>query len=236
MPDLIRHPLFLHCWIMPRSLQLDSDGAQHFPAAFSAVEMESLETLFLDLPENRPGTRLGPVSGLAEAIQPATRIAVSTLGGGARPVRATLFDKSPARNWALGWHQDRTIAVRIRIDVPGFADWTVKHGIPHAVPPFTILKRMLTVRIHLDPVGPDNAPLLIAPGSHRRGPLPETQIPKVVSELGTISCEAERGDLWLYAAPILHASARAVTSSRRRVLQILYSADDLPGDLAWLGV
>lgn len=217
-------------------MQLDPDGAQHFPAAFNAVEMNHLETLFLGLPEDRPGARLNPVPGLAEAVRPATRIATSILGPGACPVRATLFDKSPKRNWALGWHQDRTIAVQARIDAPGFTDWTVKHGIPHTVPSFAILERMLTIRIHLDPVDPDNAPLLIAPGSHRRGPLPEVQIPDIVAELGTLSCEAERGDLWLYATPILHASARAATPSRRRVLQILYSADDLPAGLAWLGV
>jgi hypothetical protein len=217
-------------------MQFDPDGAQHFPAAFDAVETKNLETLFLGLPENRPGTRLNPIPGLAETVRPATRIAGSILGREARPVRATLFDKSPARNWALGWHQDRTIAVRTRIDVPGFTDWTVKHDIPHVVPPFTILERMLTVRIHLDPVGPDNAPLLIAPGSHRRGPLPESQIFDVVAKLGAVSCEAQSGDLWLYATPILHASARAATPSRRRVLQILYSADDLPAGLEWLGI
>lgn len=40
---------------------------------------------------------------------------------GARPVRALLFDKTQDMNWALGWHQDRTIAVRERIDVPGYS-------------------------------------------------------------------------------------------------------------------
>ena len=35
---------------------------------------------------------------------------------------------------------------------------------------------------------------------------------------------------------ILHASNAAETPRRRRVLQIDYSADDLPGGLQWLGV
>jgi hypothetical protein len=39
----------------------------------------------------------------------------------------------------------------------------------------------------------------------------------------------------VYATPILHASARAAKPSRRRVLQLLYCADDLPPGLAWLG-
>jgi hypothetical protein len=210
-------------------------GAHVFPAAFAPDEIAALEAL-LPIIAARPGARLGPISGLADLVRPATAIAASILGPKARPVRATLFDKSPARNWALGWHQDRTIAVRARIDAPGFTDWTVKHGIHHAVPPFEILARMLTVRIHLDPVGPDNAPLRIVPGSHRLGRIAEADIAAVAARLGEAICPAARGDLWLYATPILHASARAVAPARRLVLQLLYGAEDLPGGLEWLGV
>jgi hypothetical protein len=88
------------------------------------------------------------------------------LGAGARPVRAILFDKNAEVNWGLAWHQDRTIAVRRRVEVPGFGPWTVKAGMVHVAPPFSLLARMITVRIHLDPVDAANAPLLIAPGSH----------------------------------------------------------------------
>jgi len=101
---------------------------------------------------------------------------------------------------------------------------------------FEILERMLTLRIHLDPAGPANAPLLVAPGSHRLGRIAERDIASAVAQAGTASCPAERGGLWLYATPILHASARAQAPARRRVLQILYSADALPGGLEWLGV
>jgi hypothetical protein len=34
------------------------------------------------------------------------------LGYAARPVRAILFDKSPASNWYVTWHQDLSIPVR----------------------------------------------------------------------------------------------------------------------------
>lgn len=217
-------------------MRLDPDGARLYPAAFAPDQISALENALGPLPADRPGTRLKPIPGLAGLVQPATAIAASILGPAASPVRAILFDKSPARNWALGWHQDRTIAVRARVDTPGFADWTVKHGIPHVVPPFEILARMLTLRIHLDPVGPDNAPLMIVPGSHRLGRIAEGDIAGIVARLGEASCPAGRGDLWLYATPILHASARAARPARRRVLQLLYSADDLPGGLEWLGV
>ena len=217
-------------------MQLTPDGAQLFSAAFAPDQISALENALASVPVDRPGTRLKPIPGLAALVQPARSIAASILGGTARAVRAVLFDKSPARNWALGWHQDRTIAVRSRVDMPGFSDWTVKDGIPHVVPPFEILARMLTLRVHLDPVGSDNAPLLIVPGSHRLGRIAEPEIADIAARLGEASCLAERGDLWLYATLILHASARAAEPNRRRVLQLLYSADDLPGRLEWLGV
>jgi len=190
-------------------MELGPDGAQFFRAAFMPAGIVALETALASAPAGRPGTRLRPMPGLADAVRPATLIAASVLGRQTRPVRATLFDKSAARNWSLGWHQDRTIAVRARIDTPGFTDWTRKEGIDHVVPPFEILQRMLTLRIHLDPVGLDNAPLLVVPGSHRLGRVAESDIDDIAASRGSAVCQAERGDLWLYATPILHASARA---------------------------
>jgi len=216
-------------------MEFDADGAQLFPAAFMAAQVDALQNA-LAVPPGRPGTRLRPIAGLADAVRPATLIAASILGCQARPVSATLFDKSPERNWSLGWHQVRTIALRARIDTPGFTDWTVKAGIAHVVPPSVILDRMLTLRIHLDPVGPENAPLLIVPGSHRLGRIAECDISAIADRLGRASCPAAAGDLWIYATPILHASARASRPARRRVLQLLYSADGLPNGLRWLGV
>jgi hypothetical protein len=216
-------------------MQLLPDGAQHFPAAFGPAEVAALAAL-LSLPDGRPGARLGAVPGLPALLGPADLVAAAFLGAAARPVAAKLFDKSPARNWALGWHQDRTIAVRRRRDVPGFGRWTMKSGIAHCVPPFEILERSLTLRVHLDPAGDANAPLLIAPGSHRLGALAEADIPAVVERCGTRACLAAAGDVWACATPILHASGRALAPARRRVLQLLYSADALPGGLEWLGV
>jgi ectoine hydroxylase-related dioxygenase (phytanoyl-CoA dioxygenase family) len=164
------------------------------------------------------------------------RHAAAHQGRAARPVRAILFDKSQAANWSLGWHQDRTIAVRARIDTPGFGPWTIKSGIQHVAPRQALLDAMLTLRIHLDPVDAANAPLLIAPGSHRKGRVAEAAIAATVARCGTHACLAERGDLWLYATPILHASDAARNPRHRRVLQLDYSADALPGGLEWLGV
>lgn len=95
---------------------------------------------------------------------------------------------------------------------------------------------MVTLRVHLDDVPDTNAPLLIAPGSHKVGRIPVERIDAVVDQHGTVACLAKAGDAWLYATPILHASQAAAAPARRRVLQIDFAAEDLPGGLEWLGV
>ena len=92
------------------------------------------------------------------------------------------------------------------------------------------------VRLHLDDVPETNAPLLVAPGSHRLGCIPEADVPGVVERCGVAVCTAVAGDVWLYATPILHASKAATAASRRRVLQVDYAINELPGGLRWLGV
>ncbi|MEA3016950.1 MAG: hypothetical protein QOI38_1672 [Sphingomonadales bacterium] len=214
-------------------MQLDPDGAQLFPGAFDSQNVAALRNLFSAQAES---ARLAAGPGLAPLLGPADAIARGLLGSAARAVRALFFDKNADSNWALGWHQDRTIAVRARRDVPGFSAWTVKSGMHHVVPPFEYLERMLVLRVHLDDAGADNAPLLVAPGSHRLGRIAEPEIAAAVARLGTAACLAEAGDVWACCAPVLHASDRAAAPVGRRVLQLAYSADTLPGGLEWLGL
>jgi hypothetical protein len=95
---------------------------------------------------------------------------------------------------------------------------------------------MITLRVHLDPVGAANAPLRAALGSHRLGRVAADAAATRAAEHVAIECLAEVGDIWAYATPILHASRRAEPPSRRRVLQIDYADFDLPGGLEWLGL
>ena len=218
---------------------LNQDGAQLFAGAADEPALATVEAALSGLPAERAGLRLFGIEGLAPLLSSSGRIgalAATVLGQRMRPVRAILFDKSPTTNWSLAWHQDRVVAVKQRIEVEDFGPWSRKHGALHVAPPFELLSQVLTLRLHLDPVGPTNAPLLIAPGSHRLGRVAETDIPKAVERCGTYACLAGRGDAWLYATPILHASERAAEPSRRRVLQVDFAAHDLPGGLEWLGV
>ncbi|WP_420146077.1 phytanoyl-CoA dioxygenase family protein [Sphingobium sp.] len=221
------------------SLTIASDGAQHVPAALDITAITLIETALASQPSDQPGIRLvtlPALSAMLSSIGAVGRHAAAHLGEAACPVRAILFDKSAATNWSLNWHQDRTIAVRQRIDTPGFGPWTIKSGIQHVAPPQSLLDRMLTLRIHLDAVDAENAPLLIAPGSHRHGRVSKNAVAPLVARCGTHACLAARGDIWVYATPILHASDTATNPRHRRVLQLDYSADPLPGGLAWLGV
>ena len=95
---------------------------------------------------------------------------------------------------------------------------------------------MITVRVHLDSVSADNAPLLIVPGSHRVGKIVDSEIDSIVEQSKSFACMAEVGDVWLYRTALLHASDRSTTGGRRRVLQVDFSADELPGGLEWLGI
>lgn len=215
-----------------------ADGAERFPAAISD-DMEGILAALAHLPVEQAGVRIHGIEALRTFLAAdgsIGRIAGAYLGTECRPVRAILFDKTLETNWSLAWHQDRTICVKRRVDVPGFGPWTMKSGMQHVAPPFEILARMVTVRVHLDDVPADNSPLIVAPGSHTEGRVPISAYEEVVRRCGTYVCLANASDVWLYATPILHASEAANTPSRRRVLQLDYSVDDLPGGLEWLGV
>jgi hypothetical protein len=83
----------------------------------------------------------------------------------ARMVRILAFDKTPETNWGVPWHQDRTVAVKRRVEADGFGPWSVKAEVPHVAPPQALLEAMFSLRLHLDDCGPDNGPLKIISGS-----------------------------------------------------------------------
>jgi len=209
------------------------------PAAIGPDALQGIEDAVAGLPQDQAGVRLHGIAALHPILLPggpAGAVAAAILGPGCRPVRAILFDKTATANWALAWHQDRTVAVRERVEVPGFGPWTVKDGMAHVAPPAAVLAGMVTLRVHLDPVPADNAPLLVAPGSHRPGRVAQADVPGAVARCGIAACLAAAGDAWLYATLILHASDAAAAPRRRRVLQVDYAVGGLPGGLQWLGV
>lgn len=222
-----------------RELTFFRDGATRFQEALTPREVQQLERALEDQPPNKAGIRIYGIPSLLPLLWPpgpVGKIAASVLGPDCHPVRAILFDKTVQTNWPLGWHQDRTIAVKSRIEVDGYGPWTTKQGMLHVEPPFDVLSQMVTLRVHLDPVPESNAPLQIAPGTHTLGRIPIHEIAAAVVSYGAVACLAEVGDIWLYSTPILHASDTATDPRHRRVLQVDYSACELAGGLQWLGI
>jgi hypothetical protein len=219
-------------------LDIEKHGACMRRGLTTAI-LDDLAKVLEKWPDGRAGVRITGDPELARLLGPAGPVgteALKILRGRGRPVRAVLFDKNAAADWSLAWHQDRTIAVRSRIETAGFGPWSRKQGVVHVEPPFGVIEEMLTVRIHLDPVDEDNAPLRIALGSHRIGKIAAADAETVATGFPAHACLADAGDVWLYRTPILHASHAARPGRRRRVLQVDYTSRDLPAGMEWLGI
>jgi hypothetical protein len=217
----------------------ERDGALHAGRRLDDDELDTLKALADARIGSRPGARLAaePVLDRLLAVDGAIgAVAAALTSAAAQPVRAVMFDKTADANWSVAWHQDRTLPVRARIEVDGFGPWSTKDGLLHVAPPFEVLARMVTLRVHLDAVDADNAPLRIALGSHRLGRVAAPDAESRATALPRSLCLAEAGDVWAYRTPILHASDPSARDGRRRVLQIDYADFDLPGGLEWSGM
>jgi hypothetical protein len=220
--------------------RLARDGYAVIERLLDAAELDELcraAAALGPLPRSRGGIRgvmqrSATLRDFAHDGRPA-EVARSVLGPAARPVKATLFDKTPSANWKVPWHQDLTIAVRERREVPGFGPWTLKDGVPHVQPPADVLQNLLAIRVHLDAADPDNGALRVVPGSHGRGRLDEAAIPKLRAERGEVLCPVPAGGAMLMRPLLLHASSASFRPGHRRVLHVEYSARDLPGGLEW---
>ncbi len=129
--------------------QIDEEGFVVVPEALGPVEIDAIGAAVAELGGRISASGRGGARRLfQEALEirllagdPAVRsVAVAALGAACFPVRALLFDKTPAANWKVTWHQDLTIAVRARRDVEGYGPWSSKAGIPHVQPPISVLE------------------------------------------------------------------------------------------------
>jgi len=178
----------------------------------------------LDLPE---------ISKLAESA-PVRELALSVLGDTAFPVRGILFDKIPEANWKVPWHQDVTIAVQKREEIEGFGPWSKKAGILHVQPPASVLERMISIRLHLDPCDESNGALQVIPRSHRSGRIAETEIPSLLSKSRPHVCTVDPGGALLMRPLLLHASSASQAPAHRRVIHLDFACEQLPSPLKWL--
>lgn len=151
------------------------------------------------------------------------------------PVRSILFDKRDGANWPVAWHRDLTICVKRQSDEPveGYGPWSVKDGVPHVRAPVELLRKMVTLRVHLDLTDADNGALKVLPRSHRSdiGTTGETSS---VDSASSVICECAAGDVLAMSPLIQHSSSRSQRNTRRRVLHFEYApADSLHTSLRW---
>ena len=227
------------------SPQIQSEGFAIVPHLATPVEIENL-LIAIEKAQNDNGARHGrdgvyamrnllQIEGMRDWTQSdgVRQVLQSILGEGYFAVRGILFDKTPGSNWKVGWHQDLSIAVRNRVETPGFGPWSEKAGVTHVQPPREVLEGMLTVRLHLDDCDESNGPLRVVPSSHRSGKLTPDEIKAVRREKGQVVCTVPSGGALLMRPLLLHASSPATSPHHRRVIHIEFASQSLPNGLQW---
>ncbi|MGN7783135.1 phytanoyl-CoA dioxygenase family protein [Niabella sp. 22666] len=146
-------------------------------------------------------------------------------------VKSIYFDKPSGYNWYVAYHQDLTISVDQKRELPGFGPWTVKQNQFAVQPPISILENNFTIRIHLDDTTEENGALKVIPGSHRKGLYrPETIDWSSETE---VNCIVPGGGVMIMKPLLLHSSGRTTNNKKRRVVHIEFSATELPEGLQW---
>jgi Phytanoyl-CoA dioxygenase (PhyH) len=152
------------------------------------------------------------------------------LGVQAGLVRVLYFDKPPEQSWALPWHKDLLIAVDSMREAPGYSPPRPRAGVPHTEPPLEVLESMLTLRIHLDEITPENGPLQVASGSQRTGKALQ------VDGYERHSICTAAGSVLAMTPLLAHCSGRSSpgTTRHRRILHLEFSGlRELPGGVGW---
>lgn len=146
-------------------------------------------------------------------------------------VKSIYFDKPETSNWYVAYHQDLTISVDKKLEMPGFGPWTTKKNQFAVQPPLPVLENIYTIRIHLDDTDENNGALKVVPQSHVKGIYrPETIDWNIETEE---ICSVEKGGIMIMKPLILHGSNRTTDGRRRRVIHIEFSDLELPEELNW---
>jgi ectoine hydroxylase-related dioxygenase (phytanoyl-CoA dioxygenase family) len=204
-----------------------AQGYAIIPGVLESKEVKRLLDEFscVDLPRSRADLRHAmKVPAVASVARDPRLIEVAraTLGAEVFPFRATLFDKSPAANWLVVWHQDTALPLRERREIAGWGPWSVKDGVNYAHAPATALSQVLALRIHLDDSTAENGPLRVLPGTHTLGVLTDESLHDLSTRIAPSDCLVPRGGVLAMRPLIVHASSKSQSEAPRRVLHIEY--------------
>lgn len=148
-------------------------------------------------------------------------------------VQCTLFDKAPTKNWLVALHQDRSIPVRGKVEAPELSGWSEKEGDVFVQPPVVVLEQLTAVRLHIDDCPAESGALRVVPGSHVIGVLSQADAEVFRSRHEEVMVPAFATDALVMKPLILHASSKATSGRRRRVLHFVYGPKVLPLGLEW---
>ena len=147
-------------------------------------------------------------------------------------VAARLLDSAAGDGRELEWHQDCRVAVRERMDVPGYGPWTSRVGIWYVEPPSSVLSQMIVVRLHLDECASGGGGFQILPGSHRAGKLTSAAIRQLVETEEPVTPQVAQGTLMAMRPLLLHSTV--ASPSHYRVLHIEFAPLEAISPLQWL--
>lgn len=224
--------------------KVEIDGFAIIPDVISNAELVRLKEILASVSDNNPLFRkqaavfairrfLDQVPQAREHLfgQKMKEIITSVFGQDHFPVKSIYFDKPGSSNWFVSYHQDLTISVNTKAELPGFGPWTTKHDRFAVQPPLEILQNSYTVRIHLDDTDENNGALRIIPGSHQKG----IYRPETIdwTDENEFVCKVPAGGIMIMKPLLLHASGRTVNDARRRVIHIEFCNQALPSPLEW---
>jgi ectoine hydroxylase-related dioxygenase (phytanoyl-CoA dioxygenase family) len=210
---------------------IDESGFAILPGLFSPEYVDQFlrEITHLAPRRSRAGVRhalgLSPIAAVARE-QHMISLAREVLGPDAFPFRATLFDKSPAANWLVVWHQDTALPLQERVELPGWGPWSLKEGIQYAHAPAAALNAVLALRVSLDDSTAENGPLRVLPRTHNLGVLSDDSIHDLSTRIQPVDCVVPKGGVAAMRPLVVHASSKSQTQMPRRVLHIEYAASD----------
>jgi ectoine hydroxylase-related dioxygenase (phytanoyl-CoA dioxygenase family) len=190
----------------------------------------------LDLQENRAGQRhlIDHPAVIQLLANPAlVKLISAELGCNAFAYKATLFDKSMDANWLVAWHQDISIPVANRCELPMWNGWSVKGGVNYVQPPSEILSSLVALRIHLDECTALSGPLRVLKASHKLGRLPHEQCAAFAASHEEQVVTGGMGSALLMRPLLVHASSKATSPQPRRVLHLEFAVFELVQGLQW---
>jgi hypothetical protein len=205
------------------SVVFRDDGFAILSDAVSPTVCDELIRSIANIEPNRPGSRvllqLQAIADVAKALH--RRIAdMGLMGERYRTLQCTLFAKGGNASWSVPPHQDLSIPLSERFDIPGWSGWSRKESIWFAQPPAFILSELVAVRVQLDDHSSETGPLEVVPGSHAKGRLASASVSRYAKH--RVKCIVPRGGALIMRPLLIHSSSKPRSPLPRRVLHFLY--------------